>query len=170
MKTKNIVIFTAIIPLAFVGIIFLSKGDNGGRDLNPPTQSASILSAFEKNFDFGTIAMKNGDVSKTFELKNEGPEPVVISKVYTSCMCTTAKITDAKGKKYGVFGMPGHGGGTSKANIEVGAGETIQVEAIFDPAAHGPSGVGFANRAVFLETNSNQTPKIELNFTAMVTN
>ncbi|TSC81760.1 MAG: hypothetical protein G01um101420_865 [Parcubacteria group bacterium Gr01-1014_20] len=168
MKIKNIITFAIIALIVFGGVFVFSQNSND--DAKTLTQSASLLSAFEKDFDFGPISMKNGNVSKVFELKNEGVEPIAISKVYTSCMCTVAKITDAKGVVSGPFGMPGHGGGISKADLEVAPGETIKVEAIFNPAAHGPSGVGLANRTIFIETNSSQTPKVELNFTATVTN
>lgn len=168
MKQKNIIILAAIILVTLVGIIALGRNSSG--DTKTPAQSTSLLNALEKDFDFGMISMKNGEVSKIFELKNEGADPITISKVYTSCMCTVAKITDAKGATSGPYGMPGHGGGISKANVEVESGETVKVEAIFNPAAHGPSGVGLASRAIFLETNSSQTPKVELNFTATVTN
>ena len=113
--------------------------------------------------------MANGDVSYRFKLKNEGDEAVAVKKVYTSCMCTIANILDAFEKKLGVFGMPGHGGASSNANIEIKAGESIIVEAVFNPAAHGPSGVGLAQRSIYLETNSKKSPKVELNFTATVT-
>lgn len=139
-----------------------------GTDTNVPSSSTGLLRAPENNFDFGTVSMKDGDVSHSFEVKNEGAEPVRISKVYTSCMCTSAVIVGADGKKYGRFGMPGHDLPT-RTNIEVGAGESITVEAIFDPTAHGPSAVGLAQRSIYLETNSTQAPKVEVKFTALVT-
>jgi len=164
---QNILIFGGIIVFVLVGFLLLN---GGGKGPSSSVSSASILSALETNFDFGSIAMKDGKVAHKFPVKNSGAEPLVIEKVYTSCMCTVANIIDGKGKTYGAFGMPGHGGGISTADIEVGAGETVMVEAIFDPAAHGPSGVGLADRVVYLETNSTQSPKIELNFSATVTN
>ena len=45
----------------------------------------------------------------------------------------------------------------------------MMLEAVFDPAAHGPSGVGLAQRYVYLETNSAKSPKLEISFQAMVT-
>lgn len=169
MKSKNIIIFAVIIVAVFVGLGFFWSRDSGEAGKEVQAGSVSILNALERSFDFGTISMRDGNVSKTFELKNEGSDPILISKVYTSCMCTTAKVIMSGGKEVGPFGMPGHGG-ISRANIEVRAGETIRVEAIFNPAAHGPSGVGLAQRVIYLETNSGQTPKVELNFTATVTN
>ena len=117
----------------------------------------------------GTIAMKDGKVSHRFEVKNEGQEPVRIEKIYTSCMCTEASIIDGQGKNWGTFGMPGHAG-PSKTNITVKPGESVVVETIFDPAAHGPSGVGLAERSVYLESNSQKSPKLELKFSAVVIN
>ena len=118
MKSKKFVIFAAIVFVAVLGFVIFGKGGEEG-EAKTPTQSASVLGALEKDFDFGTIAMKNGDVSKVFELENEGTESILISKVYTSCMCTVAKIITAKGDTSGPYGMPGHGGGVSKANIKV---------------------------------------------------
>jgi len=65
--------------------------------------------------------------------------------------------------------MPGHAG-PSKTNITVKPGESVVVETIFDPAAHGPSGVGLAERSVYLESNSQKSPKLELKFSAVVIN
>ncbi len=169
MNSKNQIILIVVVVLAILGIaLFFGSGKSGSS--NAKTQSASVLSALENDFDFGTISMKNGNVSKMFELKNGGTDSIVINKVYTSCMCTEANIIAPDGESIGPYGMPGHGGGISKADVEVKPGETVKIEAIFNPAAHGPSGVGLANRTVFLETNSSQTPKLELNFKAMVTN
>ncbi len=164
---QNILILGGIIVFVAVGFLLLNGDKNNPRN---KISSASALSALETNFDFGTISMKNGKVSHKYEVKNSGAEPLIIEKVYTSCMCTVANITDVKGKTHGEFGMPGHGGGISTTEIEVGAGETISVETIFDPAAHGPSGVGLVKRTVYLETNSTQNSKVELNFSATVTN
>lgn len=166
-KTKTFILWGIGLAL-LAGIVMLvafSKNNNGPKTA---TYSASVLQAGEKSFDFETISMKNGNVSHDFEIKNEGAESVVIEKVYTSCMCTTAMITDSAGKTYGAFGMPGHGR-TPSTNISVAPSESVAIKAIFDPNAHGPSGVGLAQRSVYLETNSAQSPKLELRFQATVT-
>lgn len=163
---QNILIFSGVIIFVVLGFILL----NSPKD-NPPsaTTSASALEVENSFFDFGTISMNKGDVSNSFKIKNTGSESVIVNKIYTSCMCTTAKITDAEGNTYGPFGMPGHVG-YDKAKIEIKSGETALVEAVFDPAAHGPSGIGLNQRVIYLETNSTQTPKVELKFSATVTN
>lgn len=129
--------------------------------------SASALTAPETSFDFATISMKNGKVSHRFEIKNNGADPINILKVATSCMCTTASVIDAAGNMRGTFGMPGHT--SSQTDIKMGPGETAFIEAVFDPAAHGPSGVGLAERSVFITTNSHSAPDLELRFRAIVT-
>lgn len=156
--------------LFFVGMVILvfSYGNTGSQQ-ESSAYSASLLTANVDSFDFDTISMANGNVSHEFEIKNEGEEPVIIEKVYTSCMCTTAFITDNSGKKYGKFGMQGHGA-SSKTSIEIKSGEVVYVEAIFDPAAHGPSGVGEVRRIIYLETNSRVKPKIQLTIEASVIN
>ena len=64
--------------------------------------------------------------------------------------------------------MPGHKGLRASADMEVPAGESVKVEVIYDPALHGPSGVGLAQRSVYIETNSKVAPRLELKFQAMV--
>ena len=142
-------------------------GGGSGQD-STNVYSAGVLSASENAFDFSTISMGDGTVSHQYKVTNDSQETVTIEKVYTSCMCTSASITDAAGQTYGEFGMPGHKG-SSGTSILVGPGESISVEAVFDPAAHGPSGVGLAQRSVYLETNSSAEPKLELTFQATVT-
>jgi len=159
------IIFSFLGLILFAGILALMVSAQS----NPAgNTSLGQLVALESEFDFETISMADGDVSHVFSVKNEGPDPVKISKVYTSCMCTSSRITDSGGKEYGPFSMPGHGF-PSRTSVEVAPGQTVTVEAIFDPAAHGPSGVGLAERSIYLETNSDSSPSLELTFRAMVT-
>lgn len=166
-ETKNI-LWVIVIFIIIVGTLIFVNKDSNVATSSYIEYSASVLSATEDRFDFNLISMKDGNVTHQFEIRNDGKETVIIKKVYTSCMCTTALIIDSFNKKYGAFGMQGHGI-SSKTNIEINAGESAFVEAIFDPAAHGPSGVGLVRRSIYIETNSAQSPKLELSFQAMVT-
>src|SRR3989338_1504457 len=168
-QSKNIII--GIIAVLAVGaiILFANLNPQDSQRAEKIPDANGILIAEEKNFDFGTISMSKGNVSHAFKIKNESESAVSIKKIYTSCMFTSALIIDASGKKYGPFGMPGHGGGSPIANIEIKPNESVEVKAEFDPAAHGPSGVGLAKRTIYIETNSEKTPKIELEISAMVT-
>lgn len=129
--------------------------------------SEGALVAEQNRYDFGEISMLGGDVAHDFILVNEGPEPVRIQKAYTSCMCTTVVLLDETGKERGAFGMQGHGG-SSSPNLAVSPGGRVRARAVFDPAAHGPAGVGLAERSVYLETDSAVVPKVELSFRAVV--
>ena len=61
--------------------------------------AANIVSAQEKEasiavvdsalYDFGTIKEKDGLVSCTFKIKNEGDAPLDIKRIISSCNCTT---------------------------------------------------------------------------------
>ena len=124
--------------------------------VSPVTEKEKgFLTAEETAFDFGSIPMYGGKVKHNFTLKNTGQAPVKISKIYTSCMCTEVMLIADKTKK-GPFGMPGHGGLTTFANQEIGAGEEAIVEVEVDPAAHGPQGTGPAKKVVYIETDDSQ--------------
>ena len=115
-------------------------------------QSVSALAAAETSYNFGRISMKDGLVEKTFAVTNTSSKDLLIERISTSCMCTTAFITTADGKEKGPYGMVGHGvSSVPKANEAIKAGETRAVRVIFDPNAHGPAGVGVIERVVMLE-------------------
>ncbi len=158
---RNLIIL-GIVVVGVVAVMMVSFGGNDG-----PESSASVLQATETNYDFQTISMKDGLAKHEYKLKNEGDTAVEIQKVSTSCMCTEAYVV-ADGEEYGPYGMGGHGGASS-TGVMVKPGETVTVRAEFDPAAHGPSGVGRAERVIFVETNSTQSPRVELKFEATVT-
>lgn len=88
-------------------------------------------------------------------------------------MCTNATLLhgdpsagSGQVKKFGPFGMPGHGF-VPKVNDAVNSGEEVSVEVVFDPAAHGSAGVGRIDRVVFVETESGLP--LQLKFVAIVT-
>lgn len=165
-KITVISIVIAVIMLG--GIVWIARPDSQtGNTASLPLSSNSngTLEAEETNFDFGSISMAAGKISHSFKIKNTGNEPVNIEKMYTSCMCTTAALT-MNGEKFGPYGMPGHGF-IPKINETIGAGEEAIVEVVFNPAAHGPAGVGRIQRAVTIENNAGQ--QLELGFTAIVT-
>lgn len=164
-KTNLILgIFVAILFLA--GLVWLASPSQKSSPTAPALgNQANLLSSSEQAFDFGTISMAKGNVSHVFKVKNMSSEPVPITTVYTSCMCTTAYL-QAGDKRMGPFGMPGHGA-MPRINQVINPGEEANVEVVFDPAAHGPAGVGQISRVVYLENDSG--PLLELGITANVT-
>lgn len=151
------------------GLLFLNGRSQSEFDVPSTTApSNGLITVTDDSHDFGTISMQDREVEHTFDLKNESQEAVTLGEIYTSCMCTTAQAIYADGEKSKVGGMRGHGAPTI-LNKTIEPGETVQIKAIFDPAAHGPAGIGPANRTIYVETNSREVPVIELKFEAMVT-
>ena len=164
---KNVAVTIIIFFAVIVGLIWIARP--GGKQDKNLANSGSVLSgafsAEESIFDFGAISMAAGKVSHSFKFKNTGDSPLSVSKIYTSCMCTTAKLS-AGGKKFGPFGMPGHIA-VPRINKSLNPGEEAIVEVVFDPTAHGPAGVGTIQRVVTIENNAGEP--LELQFSAVVT-
>lgn len=146
------------------GIIWLSNAQKNQNAGGNSALAGGELAAEETNFDFGKISMAAGNVRHAFKIQNSGAGPVTVNKIYTSCMCTAASLKTADGE-WGPFGMPGHGF-IPKLNIKLAPGEKTELEAVFDPAAHGPAGVGPIERVIYLNTGQGVT---ELKIKALVT-
>jgi len=171
--TKQMVISIIVIIIGVGGLVWWSKSvDNKklnirGSEKYHLARNISTLTAPETFYDFGTISMKNGNVSKVFKVTNLTSQDIKILSITTSCMCTTAYIIKEDGSKSRPYGMPGHGGAVPKANAIVGVDESLDIEVVFDPKAHGPAGIGLIERTVFLEDENGNT--VELKFRANVT-
>lgn len=76
-------------------------------------------------------------------------------------MCTKATLINGPTNK-GPFGMPSHGGNSSKLSEFVNPGQEININVVVDPAAHGPQGTGPAKKVVYIETDSAINPMLEL--------
>jgi hypothetical protein len=113
------------------------------------TRAARALQAREPYFEFGPVSMAAGKVKHRYWLRNESTAPVEIRRIYTSCMCTTA--TFVKGMRVvGTYGMPGHGP-LPDVNETLAPNEAAYIDAVFDPAAHGPAGLGHTERVITVE-------------------
>jgi hypothetical protein len=117
-------------------------------------QQNALMVEGANSYDFGTISMKDGKVSTTFTIQNAQSEPVTLRKLYTSCMCTEATLKLANATQ-GPFGMLGHGF-IPQFSETLQPNEEAVVEVVFDPAAHGPSGVGKIQRTVTVEHTAGQ--------------
>jgi hypothetical protein len=126
--------------------------------------SAGKLASDAPFYNFGTVSMAAGKVMRRFTIGNVGQAPLTITKLSTSCMCTDATLVTSSVRR-GPFGMPGHMPIPS-IRERLAPGEMAQVEVVFDPAAHGPAGIGRTDRTVTIENDAG-TP-LQLNFTAMV--
>ncbi|MEN9523956.1 MAG: hypothetical protein RL536_25 [Candidatus Parcubacteria bacterium] len=164
MKLKTIVI-TLFVILVIVGLLVLSYTKNGntiaGVQGIESSGAKSVLTASSTMYDFGTISMMSGNVTKDFIFGNQTDSDVIISGVQTSCMCTSALLVGADGSIKGPFGMPGMGGMTS-TNDTIKAGETRILRVIYDPNAHGPAGVGAIDRFVTVTDSTGASLQYEI--------
>lgn len=156
-KIKKTALF--VVPaLIIAGAIALWAVKSSG---SSPNQSGDPkLKIGQKEYDFGTVSMAAGIIRKTFEIKNTGTADLEIENLRTSCHCTTAILT-ANGKKGPTFGMDGSAFWSQK----IPPGQTAELESIFDPAFHGPAGVGAATREIYFTTNDpdNKQAEVTLN-------
>lgn len=152
-----------------------SGADQGGgvgvpsNPQNKPTLTQTgKLVAKDAYYDFGAVSMANGKVSRTFVFTNISDRSVAVHKLYTSCMCTVATLL-YNGERVGPFGMPGHGFIPPIDKI-IAPGASVELEVTFDPAAHGPAGVGAIQRVVTVEEQEGETLSVaQVGFSAVVT-
>lgn len=159
-KSKSYLL-TGLLLLAVIGgFILLSKP--GGQVSQNTGGKKAVLN---QTYNFGKVSMAAGKVNYVYSLKNTLGKEIKMEKIYTSCMCTEA-ILRHDNDTHGPFGMSGHG---MAPNLDetIAPDEEFAIEAIFDPAAHGPAGVGKVERIVFLELEGSE--QIQLKFTAEVT-
>lgn len=157
------VILWGVAVVAFFG--FLMVVGKPSQTAGNRNNGGGQLIAIEAAHDFGTISMKDGNVKRIYQIKNVSDQPLTITKLQTSCMCTTAELT-AGDQRVGPFGMQGHGGSVPDISVPLAPEQTAEVEVVFDPAAHGAAGVGEIKRSVLISTAGN--PNLELTFKAMV--
>ena len=166
-KANWVVAGIALFFVVLGGSLVFSTSSSSSPAASTQTGSskASPIEALEKAYDFGTISMAKGVVKKSFKIKNPTSDTITISKIYTSCMCTKATLYNGD-RRAGPFGMPGHGAiPTITETLAPGVEATI--EAVYDPAAHGPAGVGSIARDIYVETTDGG--KLNLAFKAQVT-
>lgn len=169
MNDKKFIIIIAVLTLAilFGGIVLISKSTSIFSVQSSPKISLSEKARAETqdptSFDWGIIPMKGGYAVKTFAIKNIGTDTLKFYNIKTSCHCTKARMT-IDGKDSPDFGMSD----TSDWVGELAPGKIAKLTAIFDPAFHGPQGVGPINRFVSVETNDKGTPKITFTLTGTV--
>ncbi len=167
---KDLKIFIGVLVFSFLLIVGFAVWQGGRGSTSEEVLGAEIqnLEVNPPSYDVGTIQMKAGNVVKTYEVKNASSATMKLQRIATSCMCTKAKVKVGD-KETKEFGMEGMGDKNPPVNLELPSGETAVVTAIFDPAAHGPKGVGPFNRTVFLYFNDPAGTK-ELKFNGTVVN
>ena len=162
--------FIAIIIVLTIGIIGMAIFISGSspsaiKATISKTEGAKIYvdHSYRK---VGDIGYSNGILYHRFPVKNEGNKDLEIANMTTSCMCTEVflKKDGQEGPKFGMKGMtaPSAWKGVLKP------GQSAEIIAAFDPAYHGPQGIGEVSRIRSLETNDPDLPYIELSFEGTV--
>ena len=160
MDKKTIFGVLAGTLLLLVVLVWLGKPQTDRGDTTTNSSSPGALTAQEASFDFGTISMANGKVRHIFTISNPSASDVDIKNLETSCMCTEAYLVNGTSRK-GPFGMPGMGGMTTLDDV-IKAESTAQIEAEYDPAAHGPAGVGAIDRLITLTEAGGSQLQLEI--------
>lgn len=151
------IIGTVLTVLVLAGIFILGEKNI---DKTGAADKPSVLQASETIYDFGTISMAKGNVEKLFSIANSTDKDITIKTVTTSCMCTKAYIVNGDSEK-GPFAMPGMGY-VPPANELLKPGESRNIKVVYDPAAHGPAGVGPVDRFVYLVDSNGGNIKLEI--------
>lgn len=160
-KKISIIFVVATLFIVIGGMFFTSKNSSSSVTLG--TSYEAKLWVDQKTHNWGRIDYNSGNVSKTFTIRNLGTSPLMLSGIKTSCMCTKAKLT-INGVDSPYFGMHEN----SSWVTEVVAGKEALLTVIFDPAFHGPTGVGSISRQVLVQTNDKASPSLEFNLTGVV--
>lgn len=162
MNDRKVIIgFILVTLIIFGGGVYILS-----TTLSSPQISASQNAKAEvgqKTHDWGIIPYSGGNVSKTFTIKNTGTDVLQLTSVKTSCACTYAQLT-IDGKVSPKFGMHT----TSSWVGEVAAGKGVSLTVVFDPAFHGPTGVGPMERLISVETNDSSNPSLEFSLKGVV--
>ncbi|MBI4049656.1 MAG: DUF1573 domain-containing protein [Candidatus Doudnabacteria bacterium] len=162
MKLKQIIYLT-IVVLVVLGFAGFLKSRQPVKQQNASAQN-SVLTADSNFYDFGSVPINGGKVEKIFQIRNPSDSSVFLKEMHTSCMCTEATL-ELNGQAFGPFGMPGHAA-LPQISMPLAASASANVKVVFDPAAHGPSGIGTIERVVTLVTSDGE---IQFNIKANVT-
>ncbi|MEK7651823.1 MAG: DUF1573 domain-containing protein [Patescibacteria group bacterium] len=168
MSKKLTLIIGVTVGIVGLGLLLLyaepKAGENTKTDISHSEQTSKLKSDLYA-YDFGTISMKNGKVTKSFKISNTENTPVMVKKVYTSCMCTDALLRIGS-QSFGPYGMLSHGF-APEVNQAIQPNQEATIDVTFDPNAHGPSGIGVIERVVSVEQADGS--KLTLNIKANVT-
>lgn len=129
-----------LINLGYKNVYDLS----GGTDLYK--NSNQIVEVSPKTSDLGTVIY--GEIpTTTLTFTNYTSDSIEITRVSTSCECTSAEV----------------------AKTELAPYESTEVEVSFNPAIHGDdTDLGDITRTIYLDTDSKDYPQVTANITANV--
>lgn len=136
MKTKIFFllgVFLGILGLAVFG--YMKAVPGAGNQTNLPK-----IEIMPSSYDFGEIIYKDV-VSRTFQIKNNGRSDLQITRVATSCGCTTASVV----------------------KTVLAPGETTELNVVYESGQMtGSHGKGRQERIIYVKSNDPNNPQAEV--------
>lgn len=154
---KSILIITIVIAASFTGAVILANSGSGERQA-----TGGKLVVEPASYDWGEIGLQPANATLT--VKNDGTAAVKITKLSTSCGCTSAALSIA-GRTTARYSMD-HGN-LAPVNVSLQPGESGQLLVTFDPLFH-ENTQGPVERVVYLRTDNPGQPEVEATLTANV--
>ena len=151
-EKKIIILSTLATILILIGGVFW-LGSSSAPEIKGSQYAKAMASV--TNGDYGRIPMNNGNVTKEFTIKNTGTDFLKLFNIKTSCHCTKAYVS-IENNQSPSFGMDTYSSWVG----EVLPGKEAKLNVVFDPAYHGPAGVGPISRYVSVETNDQSNSKL----------
>lgn len=146
-KITSIVL--AVTVVFVLGFAFLQKSSPKTQGEVLSESEAASIQIDSQLQDWGQVPINGGVITKEFVFSNPTEKTLLLKKIVTSCMCTTAAV-EVNGKSTRFFGMEMSMDKNPPVNMEIPAGASAKAIVRFDPAAHGPEGVGPFERTVQL--------------------
>lgn len=162
MSLKPVVVIIIVSTLILFGGMWLVAKTAPTSSVE--SSSTAKVTTSETTYDWGTVNMENGKVEKIFPIKNDGQDTLKLFNVTTSCACTTAQLV-LSDQASPLFGMHTK----SSYVLDVLPGQEAELKVIFDPAFHGPNGVGPISRTITVETNDAAQKQLTFTANALVT-
>lgn len=127
----------------------------------PTTKDGAIagtaqIAVIPATLDLGTIDYREGIVTTSFTVENQGNGDLIINEMETSCGCTAALLI-VNGQEGPKFGMRGHGEWPKGWSARLKPGERAELKVTYDPNAHGIY-VGAFDRLVLIRSNDSREP------------
>lgn len=157
-KTAKMVKAAAIILLVLAGAYLLLR--------RPDTSGRGLLDLEATSYSFGEVSVASGKVKGEVALRNTGEGILTITRLESSCGCTSASVT-ADGAEGPVFSMPGHGPAAPQGwSVAIPPGQAATLNVYYDPRTH-PDLRGPVTRVISIYSDDPRRPMQQVR--AMVT-
>lgn len=130
-----------------------SKTDNDSTTYTSDEALAPRAVLSKKYFNAGQLKNKTDLVTHSFNLSNQGQSNLVISKLTTSCHCTTAQLI-YDGRSSQKWGMASG----SDWQVSIKPGDTAVINIEYDPKKMISDGL--IQRAIYIITNDPKQPEL----------